>query len=189
MLIKSSRAVFLDRDGVINKKPPEGEYITTKENFCLLENVDKAIKILNQDKFLVIVVTNQRGISLGLLTELQLNEIHQYMLSLLNKAGAYIDAVFFCPHNEGECTCRKPEIGLFLHAKRCFPSINFRRSFVVGDSFRDIKAGLRLGCKTILITNGNYSAIKNKEMAPHFTASSLYDAINYYILPDKHLGK
>ncbi|MHA1380641.1 MAG: D-glycero-alpha-D-manno-heptose-1,7-bisphosphate 7-phosphatase [Candidatus Helarchaeota archaeon] len=189
MLIKSSRAVFIDRDGVINKKPPEGEYITSKENFYLLENVERAIKILNQNQFLVIIVTNQRGISLGHLTELQLKEIHQYMISLLNKSGAYIDAVFFCPHNEGECTCRKPEIGLFLHAKRCFPSINFGLSFVVGDSFRDIKAGLRIGCKTILITNGSYSALNNKEITPHFTSNSLFNAVNYCILPDKRLDK
>jgi D-glycero-D-manno-heptose 1,7-bisphosphate phosphatase len=179
---KVKKAVFLDRDGVINKKPPEGKYITSWKEFKLLANVAKAIQRLNELKTLVIVVTNQRGVALGYMTEQQLKEIHQKMLKKLDALGAHIDAVYYCPHNKGACACRKPKTGLFLKAKKNFPEIDFEQSFVIGDSAKDIKAGKRLGCKTILISSNLQSSNGPKSSAPNFITHSLWQAVCNYII-------
>lgn len=182
---KVKKAVFLDRDGVINKKPPEGKYITSWKEFKLLKNVVKAIKHLNKLGFLVIVVTNQRGIALGHLTEERLKEIHQKMLDKLDALGAHIDAVYYCPHNKGVCSCRKPKTGLFLKAKKDFPEIDFEQSFVIGDSSKDIGAGRRLGCETVLIISGSRASPDLNSSTPDFIVNSLLESIEKYVIPPK----
>uniref|UniRef100_A0A7C4TB22 D,D-heptose 1,7-bisphosphate phosphatase n=1 Tax=candidate division WOR-3 bacterium TaxID=2052148 RepID=A0A7C4TB22_UNCW3 len=175
------RAVFLDRDGVINKKPPEGEYVISWEGFKFLPRVPEAIRRLNELKILVIIITNQRGVALGYLTEKKLNEIHQKMLRELKNLGALIDAIYYCPHDKGTCLCRKPEVGLFLQAKKDFPEIDFLSSFVVGDSRSDIEAGKKLGCKTILISPGLKEDDTNNLPSPHFIAADLAEAVEKFI--------
>ena len=103
------------------------------------------------------------------------------MLKQLETTGAHIDAIYYCPHDKGMCSCRKPETGLFLQAKADFPEIDFQNSFVIGDSQKDIEAGKRLGCKTILIVSGSQSSTRFRSLTPDFTANSLWEAVNKYV--------
>lgn len=145
------KCVFLDRDGVINKKAPEGDYIKNWSEFRFLPGVKEAIKRLNKAGFLVIISTNQRGIAKGLMTEEDLKEIHFKMIEELEKSGDIIDSIYYCPHDEKDnCNCRKPNIGMFLKAKKDF-NIQMDESWLIGDSKSDILAGQKAGCKTILV--------------------------------------
>ena len=145
------RYVFLDRDGVLNRKMPEGAYVTSWEQFAWLPGAIEAIARMNQAGWTLIVVTNQRGVSLGRLTAEDLEHIHRNMQADLARHGARLDAIFSCPHDLGECKCRKPQTGLFEQAMRSFPQISSASSVVIGDSLSDIEAGRRLGMKTIFI--------------------------------------
>ena len=136
---------FLDRDGTINEKAPEGEYVTSLSQFRYLPGAEDAIRLLADAGWRVLVVTNQRGIALGRMTAEAVDEIHRHLLELP------IAAVYVCPHEKGVCDCRKPGTGLFLRAKRDFPEIDFARSVVIGDAPSDIAAGEALGCRTILV--------------------------------------
>lgn len=100
----------------------------------------------------MLVVTNQRGVARGMLTTADVEDVHRYMCAELEKAGAHIDNVYVCPHEKGECSCRKPEIGLFLMAEKDFP-IDKSRSWMVGDSESDVEAGKRYGIRTIRTGN------------------------------------
>jgi D-glycero-D-manno-heptose 1,7-bisphosphate phosphatase len=136
---------FLDRDGTINEKAPEGEYVTSAAEFRYLPGAEDAIRLLADAGWRVVVVTNQRGIALGRMTAESVDEIHRRLLELP------IAAVYVCPHEKGACDCRKPGTGLFLQAQRDFPEIDFGRSVVIGDAASDIAAGDALGCRTMLV--------------------------------------
>lgn len=145
------KTVFLDRDGVINQQAAEHEYIKSCEEFQLLPGVAKAIWLLNQKNYKVLVVTNQRGIGRGMLTEQQLTQIHHKMRADLGQEGAVIDAIYYCPHDISDhCNCRKPQIGMFLQAARDF-AIDKTNSFMVGDSRSDVEAATAFGIKPIYI--------------------------------------
>ena len=132
----SARCVFLDRDGVINQKPAPGEYIRSLDDFRVLPNAVDWIRLFNALGFLVIVVTNQRGVALGLMTENDLGRIHQKMLAELAAKGARIDDIFYCPHAENSCDCRKPKPGL-VYAARDKWDIDLGHSLLLGDSDND----------------------------------------------------
>lgn len=176
--------IFLDRDGVINRKAPEGDYITSWKDFALIPGAKEAIQLLNQHGYRTFVVTNQRGIALRRLTITRLNSIHRRMLTELRRVGAVVDAIYYCPHDEGKCDCRKPKLGLFLRAKEEFPEIEFAKSVVIGDSSKDIEAGWKLGCKTILIAPETHEGLTPKygSLAPDYIAKSLQEAVGKYIL-------
>ena len=141
---------FLDRDGTINEKAPEGDYIKGPEELRLLPGAAVAIRRLNDAGVRVIVVTNQRGIALGRMTEDDLDAIHAELSARLRStAGAHIDAFFHCPHDLGECDCRKPETGMFRQAQERFPWIDLDRSVLIGDGPADVEAGRRLGIATV----------------------------------------
>lgn len=143
--------VFLDRDGVLNRSLPDGRFVTRWEEFELLPGVADAIAELNRSGRKVIVVTNQRCVALGLCSEADLLTIHARMQKELSGQGARLDAIYYCPHDAEECNCRKPLPGLFEQAFRDFPGANAQNSVMVGDSLRDIQAGVRLGMRTIFI--------------------------------------
>lgn len=143
------KAVFLDRDGLINRQAAPHHYISDPKELVLLPGVPEAVKRLNDAGYLTIVVTNQRGVARGMLTMEQVETVHYYLQSELAKYGARIDAIYICPHADGECTCRKPDIGLFLMAERDF-DIDKSRSWMVGDSDTDVEAGKRYGVRSIL---------------------------------------
>jgi D-glycero-D-manno-heptose 1,7-bisphosphate phosphatase len=145
------RTVFIDRDGVINRKMPEGHYVTRPDEFEILPGVPEAILALNQAGLLVLVVSNQRGIALGFYTTDDVTAIHKQLSSILAHYGAHIDGFYFCPHDNNQCDCRKPGTGLFEQAMREFPSITPQTSIMIGDSLSDIEAGQALGMATIFI--------------------------------------
>jgi D-glycero-D-manno-heptose 1,7-bisphosphate phosphatase len=145
------RYVFLDRDGVLNRKPPEGAYVTDWSQFQWLPGAVEAIARMNRAGMTVIVVSNQRGIALGLYSEAGLELIFSNMRAHLARHGARLDAIYYCPHDVGQCQCRKPDIGLFEQAWKDFPRATADNSAVIGDSLSDIQAGNRLGMKTIFI--------------------------------------
>ena len=147
-----NKAVFLDRDGVVNRKL-ENDYVKNWNEFCFLPGVFEAIKAIKEKGYLVIVVTNQRGIARGLMTEEDLEEIHQRMQKELEKHGAEVDDIFYCPHDISDnCNCRKPKPGMLIQAHKKW-NIDFASSFIIGDSNSDIEAGKRVGCQGILTAN------------------------------------
>jgi D-glycero-D-manno-heptose 1,7-bisphosphate phosphatase len=168
-LHNKQKAIFLDRDGTINKYVG---FLGNIDDFELLEGVSEAIKMINQSGFLAFVVTNQPVIARGEVTWEELHEIHKKMETLLGMDGAYIDGIYICPHhpNKGfegerpeykmECDCRKPKPGMLLQAAKDY-NINLKESYMIGDSERDVEAGKSAGCKDSLIieTNGNNSLL------------------------------
>ena len=145
------RTAFLDRDGVINRKMPEGQYVTAWEHFHLLPGVPEAIAALNRKGLRVLVVTNQRGVALGLYTSADVEAIHAQLQTALAESGAHVDGFYFCPHDKRQCNCRKPGPGLFEQAKADFPEITPEASLIIGDSLSDIEFGHNLGMKTVFI--------------------------------------
>ena len=158
-LKNKQKAIFLDRDGTINKYVG---FLRNIDDFELLPGVSEAIKKINESGYLAIVITNQPVIARGEVTWDQLKEIHNKMETLLGQEGAYLDAIYFCPHHpdkgfEGEipelkidCDCRKPKPGLFFKAAEDF-NIDLRQSWMVGDGKNDMLAGKNAGCKAALI--------------------------------------
>jgi D-glycero-D-manno-heptose 1,7-bisphosphate phosphatase len=148
-----NKAAFLDRDGVINPNAPDGGYTTRWEDFHFLPGVAEAIALLNRANYLVIVVTNQRGVAKGLLTIQTLEDIHLKMTTHLAAAGARLDAIYYCPHGSDQpCACRKPSPGMLLSAAHDH-DIDLKNSWMIGDTDSDIEAGKHAGCRTIKITN------------------------------------
>ena len=162
-LHNKQKAIFLDRDGTINKYVG---FLRNIDDFELLNGLSNAIKLINQSGYLAIVVTNQPVIARGEVTWEELHEIHKKMETLLGKNGAYIDGLYICPHHpdkgfEGErpeykfdCDCRKPKPGLLLQAAKDF-NIDLSESYMIGDSERDVEAGKAAGCKESLLINTN----------------------------------
>jgi D-glycero-D-manno-heptose 1,7-bisphosphate phosphatase len=143
--------VFLDRDGVINQKAIEGEYIGSWSQFIVLPGVEEAIRTLNRAGKTVAVVTNQRGIALGRYTEDDLAAIHRCLQEHLGEQGAHIDAFYFCPHDKNQCNCRKPGTALIEQAFRDFPGAKAENSLLIGDSLSDIQAAKKVGMRNIFI--------------------------------------
>lgn len=158
-LKNKQKAIFLDRDGTINKYVG---FLKEIDQFELISGADNAIKLINQLGYLAIVITNQPVIARGDITVEELNDIHNKMETLLGKSGAYLDGIYYCPHHpdkgfEGEipelkfdCDCRKPKPGLLIKAAKDF-NIDLENSWMIGDSIADIQAGKSAGCKTALI--------------------------------------
>jgi len=177
-----TRAAFLDRDGVINRKAPEGQYVTRWKDFHVLPGVIEGIAQLNRAGFSVIVVTNQRCVAKGLLTEAELKKLHQRMSDHLAQVGATIDAIYYCPHElESPCRCRKPAPGMLLEAAHS-RGLDLATSWMIGDSDIDILAGKNAGCRTARLSMKNQP---EKEPEPSaalpgdadIVAPSLLDAI------------
>ena len=145
------RTIFLDRDGVLNEKMPEGRYVASWAEFRLLPGVPEAIGRLNRAGLRVIVVSNQRGVALGLYSAADVAAIHANLQKLLGEQGAHVDAFYFCPHDKAQCNCRKPLPGMFEQAQRDFPDITPETSLMVGDSLSDIEFGRRLGMRTVFV--------------------------------------
>lgn len=155
MLVQSKKVIFLDRDGVINKKPPRGEYVKSWEEFKFLPGSIEALKILNQKGYSIYLITIQAGIGRGMMTEEDLTSIHQKMKEELGENGTKIDGIYYCPHEMNEnCECRKPKPGLFFQAARDHNIDLTKTVFIGDDEKRDLGAGKAAGCKTILVEPG-----------------------------------
>jgi D-glycero-D-manno-heptose 1,7-bisphosphate phosphatase len=148
---KGRPAIFLDRDGVLNKKLPEDCYLSDICDFELMEGTARALRKLKALGYTLIVVTNQRGIARKLMTEEDLERVHEHMVCELAKMEANLDAIYHCPHDRDEaCSCRKPEPGMILSAARRH-NISLEDSYLVGDRASDIEAGKRAGVRTALV--------------------------------------
>lgn len=174
--IDQSWTLFLDRDGVINKRLMD-DYVKSVSEFELLDGVREALSIANQSFGRVLVVTNQQGIGKGIMTERNLSDIHAYCTELINEAGGRIDRYYFAPELAGTAAgFRKPESGMALQAKADFPEIAFERSVMIGDSDSDIQFGKNLGMKTVFVSHNK----ENHESAD-ITVSSLYEGIKQLV--------
>jgi D-glycero-D-manno-heptose 1,7-bisphosphate phosphatase len=142
-------AVFLDRDGVINVKAPEGEYVTSWTEFAFADGALEGLRLLATLGVPVVVVTNQRGIARGRMTERDLADIHDRMLAEVAGAGGRIDAIHHCPH-EGGCECRKPGTALFRAAAEEL-GIELAGSAVLGDRASDMEAAAAIGALRVLV--------------------------------------
>jgi D-glycero-D-manno-heptose 1,7-bisphosphate phosphatase len=170
--------VFLDRDGTINTRLV-GEWIVRPEQFELLPGAGEALAKLKRAGMKLIVVTNQRGIELGLFDESQLERVHARMAVLLEGFGVQVDAIYFSAAGKGPRT--KPEAGMFFDAKRDFPSIEFSRSVMIGDAVRDVQAGAKAGCRTVLIAESSHGAdvlreAEEKGVRPDHVVRSIAEA-------------
>ena len=168
------KAAFLDRDGVINQKAPEGDYITRWEEVKFLPGVVEAIAKLNRAGFLVIIISNQRCVAKGLISISELEALHRRMCEWLADRGGVIDAVYYCPHEKTEppCDCRKPGPGMLLQAAREH-QIDMANSWMIGDSESDVEAGRRAGCNTLRIQPANREA----DQKANLRAPSLLEAV------------
>ncbi len=155
--------LFLDRDGVINKRLPD-QYVQQIEAFQFAEGALEALAIFTKMFDRIFVVTNQQGIGKGLMTISDLDQIHIFMNKAIQEAGGHIDAIYFCPAlKELNSFDRKPNPGMAFQAKVEFPEVNFSKSIMVGDSHSDMLFGKRLGMKTVLIKT-NPEEIKKTSM-------------------------
>lgn len=182
------RAVFLDRDGVINE---DCGNIAKVRDFKLLPGVAEAIKKLNSSEYLAVLVTNQPVLAKGFCSEETLKRIHMKMETLLGKSGAYFDGIYFCPHHPekgfpGEvrslkidCTCRKPKPGM-LHQAAADCNIDLSKSFMIGDRPSDISAGKAAGAKTVLLLSASAPAGPTGAV-PDLTAASVSEAVDYVL--------
>lgn len=147
--------LFLDRDGVINRKIDDG-YVLRYADFEFLDNSPQAIALLGGVFGRIIGITNQQCVGKKMLLETDLQALLADMLRDIGKAGGRIDCFYYCPHLQQEnCTCRKPNVGMGLQAKTDFPTIDFARSVMVGDSVSDMQFARKLGMKTVFILANN----------------------------------
>ncbi len=175
--------VFLDRDGTLNVKAPEGSYVERPSELELLPGAAKAVRLLNRANLWTGVVTNQRGVALGRMSALDVDDVHRRLAHLLAREDAFLDAIYTCPHEAGSCDCRKPEPGMLMQAQREYPGLDFARAAMVGDSPSDIEAGRRLGLVTVLIADGSSerSPVPARESRPDCTVADLLAAARWIL--------
>lgn len=152
MAAVATGAIFLDRDGVINENCPE--HVKNWNEFEWLPGVLESIRRLSMTGLPIFVVTNQAVVSRGIVPESTIHDIHARMIATIEQAGGCIDKVYYCPHDSHEnCGCRKPQPGMLTRAAQEF-NIDLTRSFMVGDAWTDIQAGLAVGATSILVMTG-----------------------------------
>lgn len=174
--IDASWTLFLDRDGVINRRLM-ADYVKTIHEFELLPQVDEALKLASELFGIIVVVTNQQGIAKGIMTERNLSDVHTYLNESIAAAGGRIDRFYFAPElAHPEAPFRKPAPGMALQAQKDFPGIVFERSVMVGDSDSDIAFGKQLGMKTIFVSYDN-----KQHPEADLTVSSLYEGIKQLV--------
>ena len=142
---------FFDRDGIVNRSPPEGRYIERWEDFQLIPEFVRILRRVRERGYEAVVVTNQRGVALGVVAREEVERMHRNLREVLRtEHGVDVLDVLYCPHDEGVCECRKPQPGMLLEAARRH-GLDLARSWMIGDSERDVEAGWRAGCRTILV--------------------------------------
>ncbi len=183
-----NRAVFLDRDGVINQEPPH--YAHKPEQMILIPKSSEAIKLLNKNNFLIVVVSNQAGVAKGYYSEKDVVLFNKLMENKCQEQGAKIDAIYCCYHHPDakilkyriNCDCRKPKPGMLKIAEREL-NIDLKQSFMVGDKKSDIEAGKSVGCNTIMVLTGyGKEEIENDNNIRYDSvANNLFEATGYIL--------
>lgn len=187
---KSRIGVFIDRDGTVSK---EVGYVNHPARLELLPRTAAAVKKLNQAGIKAILTTNQAGVARGYFKEEMIWKVHERLEKLLADEGAYLDAIYYCPHHpivgEGEyrqdCECRKPKTGMLLRAKEEF-NIDLEKSYTIGDKISDVEFGQRVGAKGILVLTGYGLGAYEFErdewgVQPDYIAEDLLDAVNWIL--------
>jgi D-glycero-D-manno-heptose 1,7-bisphosphate phosphatase len=178
------KAAFLDRDGVINRKARQGEYVTRWEEMYILPGVAASITLLNRAGFRVIIASNQRCVAKGLITTAELDQMHEQLCACLAASGATIDSIYYCPHEATPpCSCRKPAPGMLLAAAREH-HLDLSNSWMIGDSEIDVAAGRNAGCKTARLMSMAESCSESADV----TAQSLPDAIHEILRLESNVG-
>lgn len=175
------KVVFLDRDGVINKFPGNGNYVTRVKDFHFIPGALDAIRILTEQGYTIFVVSNQAGVGKGVYSQAKLKQITRHMMKHIRKTKGRIKKIFYCTHRSDHgCECRKPEIGSII---RAFEIINKStryadRAFFIGDTEVDIKTGHNAGCRTIFVLSGrdNRQTSQRWKVRPDFIAKNLFEA-------------
>lgn len=185
-----NKGVFLDKDGTLVYNVP---YNVNVENIKLYEDVSKALRLLQENGFKLIVITNQPGVALGYFEEEGVKNVGHALTEMLNSMDIKLDGFYYCPHHEEgmvkeysiKCSCRKPQPGLIKKAAEEF-SIDLTKSWMIGDILHDVEAGNRAGCKTILINNGNETEwVFTKSRVPDYTVKTLKAAANKIVKDSK----
>jgi D-glycero-D-manno-heptose 1,7-bisphosphate phosphatase len=181
---KMMPAIFLDRDGTINR---EIGYLSEPEKFELLPNALEGLKKMQDMGYRLVIVTNQGGIGLGYFTKEDFYRVNKKMLTEVSKAGTMLDKIYFCPHSKAEnCPCRKPEVGLVRRAKQDL-NIDLAHSYFIGDSTIDIETGAKSGVKTILIESELVPDPTSLETKPDFVVKDLLEAAEVILKNEREL--
>lgn len=184
MTKKAGKVIFVDRDGVINRDPgswTKHSYVTRWKDFYFLRGAKKAIKLLSDKGFGLILISNQAGVSKGFFTEKKLDDINEKMLKEIRESGGKILKTYYCIHRTSDaCDCRKPEIGLFKKAKNEL-GIGIKGAYFIGDGKVDVEAGKKCGLKTILVLSGKTSLadLDEWETAPDHIFKDLMEAARF----------
>ncbi|MBI4833535.1 MAG: HAD family hydrolase [Planctomycetes bacterium] len=186
------KAIILDRDGTINTGQ---NYIISLKRIRIYRDAPKALKKLQDAGYKLVVFTNQACVARGIITESLLKKINQKIIKLFRAKGVKLSRIYYCPHHpeaqilkyRKTCSCRKPATGMLRQAKRDF-GIDFRKSFVIGDALKDLRAGKKVGAKTILVLTGN-GRKSFKEMGSNTRKPADYIAPNLLSAAKWILGK
>lgn len=177
--LEPKKILLIDRDGVVNKKAPRGEYISSWDNFSFIPENIEGIKKLSQAGFSFIVISNQAGIARGKVTAEAVNFIHHRMKEALEKKGINILDIYLCPHHwDQKCFCRKPEPGLFFQASRKW-AFRLDKAYFIGDDPRDCQAAYRAGCGCVYIGENNDLSDLDIYEQPEFVFRNLNEAVPY----------
>ena len=181
------KALFLDRDGVLNVLKPN-DYVKSPEELILLPHAAKAVAILRPLFDYIIVVTNQQGIGKGLMSEEDLTSIHHKLVAAIQSEGGSIDKIYHCPHLESSHHfCRKPNIGMALQARRDLPALNLRDSIMVGDTMTDMLFGRRARMTTLLVGNDSDTSTQKPWLVDYYYPT-LYEFALHYASPTRTRG-
>jgi histidinol-phosphate phosphatase family protein len=176
------KAVFLDRDGTINE---EVSYLSSIEQLNIIPRAAAAVKLLNDNRFKVIIITNQSGVARNYFSEDSLKQINEHLMAELSKEGATIHEVYYCPHHpDTGCGCRKPNTGNIEKAAMEH-DLDLANSYMVGDTIRDMETGFNANLRTVLVLTGygeeEWDKYRDDSRQPDFVARDLYEASDWII--------
>ena len=175
--------IFLDRDGVINRFPGKGRYVTRSRELKVFPQALKGIRLLTEAGYRLAVVSNQGSVSRGLLSKKDLDLMTRQMLHKIRAKGGKIHKVYYCIHQTSDqCECKKPKTALYKKALKG-SRVDLNKVFVIGDSVEDISAGHALGCQTILVLTGRNQRkdVKFFPLKPHFVKKNLLEAAQWLL--------
>ena len=175
------RVIFLDRDGVINEFPGDSKYVNNRQEFKFISGSIEGIKKLDKCGFKIAIISNQAGVSKGLYSRKDLEEINDEIITQLENKGVKISGIYYCTHHPGDgCDCRKPKVGLL---RRAISDLGVKpdETFFIGDSFKDMRAALNFKAKSILVLSGK-EKVSNRsewEFEPDYVFENLCVAADY----------